>query len=336
VGDKPLQVSASIGVATARQASTDPAALLRQADTALYEAKHKGRNRWEMYDETLHHRAFEREAIEVDLRSAAASGLFRLYYQPIFDVHDGRLLGAEALLRLAHPTRGLLEPGAFIRVAEDSDLIGGIGDWVLKQACLQLAQWNPGGGFRVGVNVCRRELSDRGFANRVLGAAGDAGINPVALSLEMTEGTLIEGGTPIVNELRRLSGAGVGLAVDDFGTGYCSLSYLQRFPIDTVKIDGSVVAGLGVSRHGSAIVEAVTALSHTLDLAAVAEGVETPEQLEALRNLGCPRAQGFLLGRPVPPLEFAPLLAARDSHAHAATPDLRAGADTYVHQGRPL
>ena len=126
------------------------------------------------------------------------------------------------------------------------------------------------------------------------------------------------------------------MAVDDFGTGYCSLSYLQRFPIDTVKIDGSVVAGLGVSRRGSAIVEAVTALSHTLDLAAVAEGVETAEQLEALRNLGCPQAQGFLLGRPVPPEEFALLLAARDKRARAATPDLRAGADTYVRQGRPL
>jgi diguanylate cyclase (GGDEF)-like protein/PAS domain S-box-containing protein len=308
IGDKLIEVTASIGVATTRHTGTVSSDIVRQADTALYEAKRRGRNRWEAYSEGLHRKAHQRHALETDLRHAIDDDLFRLHYQPIFDLTSGRVVGAEALLRLAHPTRGLLRPSSFIEVAEDSDLIAPIGNWVLDEACSQLAEWQPVPGFQLAVNVSGREACSLAVTGRVLEATAQAGVDPSQLLLEMTEGVLIDGGDSVVGELDRLTKAGVGLAIDDFGTGHGSLSYLRRFPVDTLKIDRSFVAGLGANRHDSAIVEAVAALSHSLDLTTVAEGVETPDQLAALRAMGCHRAQGFLLGRPVPPEDIGSLL----------------------------
>ena len=288
---KPVQVNASIGVAVTSYASADPGELLRHADAALYEAKRRGRHRWQAYNEVLHSRAGQRHTVELDLRRAIDEELFKLYYQPIFDLGNGRVVGAEALLRLAHPRRGLLQPGSFIEVAEDSDLIIPIGDWVLHEACSQVVSWQPPAGFQLAVNISAREMNDLAVTNRALDATTEAGIDPSKLLLEMTEGALIEGGPSIVRELSRLREAGVGLAIDDFGTGYGSLSYLRRFPVDTIKIDRSFIAGLGENADDSAIVEAVTALSHSLKLTAIAEGVERPGQIFLLRELGCPRAR---------------------------------------------
>jgi diguanylate cyclase (GGDEF)-like protein len=314
VGDKPIEVTASIGVAFTRRTCADPEELLRQADAALYEAKRRGRRRWEAYDEVLDSRARQRQAVELDLRQAIDRDLLRLHYQPIFDLSDGRIVAAEALLRLARPGGDLLCPGTFIEVAEHTDLITPIGDWVLQQACRQLVEWQLPQRFRLSVNLSGRELSGPAISRRVLDAAAQAGIEPSRLLLEMTEGVLIEGGDSVVRELRRLTDAGTSLAIDDFGTGYGSLSYLGRFPVNTVKIDRSFVAGVGVDRHHSAIVEAVAALSQNLDLTAIAEGVENAQQLAALRDLGCSQAQGFFLGCPVQAEELARQLAAQCPH----------------------
>ena len=251
--------------------------------------------------------ALQRLSTEHDIRRAIDRDWLRLHYQPIVNLHDGRIVGAEALLRIAHPERGLLYLSALIEVAEDGDLIEEIGDWVLQEACHQLARWHPTGSFRMAINISGRELSKLAVTGRILSAAAQAGVEPSRLSLEMTEGVLIEGSGSVIRELRHLTDEGVNLAIDDFGTGYGSLTYLQQFPVD-IKIDRSFVAGLGVRRHVTAIVEAVTALSHSLNLVAVAEGVETAEQLTALRALGCPLAQGFHFWRALPPDELAALL----------------------------
>jgi diguanylate cyclase (GGDEF)-like protein len=304
VGGTTFELGASIGVTLTRNPAADLDELLREADAAMYEAKHRGRHRWEAYSEVLQERARERRSVELDLREALDKDGLRLYYQPICDTADGHIVGAEALLRLEHPTRGLLSPAAFIDVAESSDLIGPIGDWVLREACAQLAKWQPAPGFHLAVNISGRELSDLAVTGRVLATIAEAGIDPHQLVLEITEGVLIEGGPSVIGELRRLTEAGVGLAIDDFGTGYGSLRYLQKFPVSTVKIDRSFICGLGENAQDNAIVQAITALSGSLNLATVAEGVETADQLVALRTLGCTLAQGFLLGRPLTPAEL--------------------------------
>jgi EAL domain-containing protein (putative c-di-GMP-specific phosphodiesterase class I) len=224
---------------------------------------------------------------------------------------------------MEQPDGELLAPGSFMEVAEDSDLIRPIGDWVLRRACDQLAEWAPGPDFHIAVNISGRELADLAVTGRVLECVKRSGIDPSQLLVELTESVLIDGGNSIVQELGRLKEAGVRLAIDDFGTGYCSLTYLERFPVDTVKIDRSFVAGLGVNHHHTAIVEAVVALSKSLDLTAIAEGIENSRQLAALRAMGCQWGQGFFLGRPMLAEELAVLLARPAAAAQAG--HLRAG-----------
>ncbi len=307
VAGKSFELTASIGVAVTTRASSDPDELVRQADAAMYEAKHGGRHRWQVYNERLHHRARARQAVELDLRRALKKDLFRLLYQPIFDLSEGRLVGAEALLRMEQMDGKLVFPGSFIGVAEDTDLIRPISDWVLDRVCAQMAEWGAPSGFHLAVNLSGRDLSDLTVTSRVLERAQRHGVTPDQLVLELTEGVLIDGDKGVVRELARLREAGARLAIDDFGTGYCSLTYLERFPVDTVKIDRSFVAGLGSNLHATAIVEAVVALSKTLNLTCVAEGIEEPAQAATLAELGCQLGQGFYFGAAMPAGELANL-----------------------------
>jgi EAL domain-containing protein (putative c-di-GMP-specific phosphodiesterase class I) len=236
-----------------------------------------------------------------------ANGWLRLYYQPVIDLRTGRFGGAEALLRIAHPQRGLLAPGSFIDVLEDSDLIVPIGDWVLGEACRQLSKWQelPGlADFSMAVNVSGRQASDHALTGRALSAVKASGVDPHWLCLEMTERVLIDADESVVADLHRLTAAGVKIALDDFGTGYASLSYLQRFPVSTLKIDRSFVTGVGVTATDTAIVASIVALAQALDLDVVAEGVETAEQLEQLRSHRCAKAQGFFFAPPLPASDF--------------------------------
>ena len=301
--DVSLQLSVSIGITVTTSPDSEPEQLLLQADRAMFEAKRRGRRRYEVFRHGLSGTAPERLKVEQEVRDAVANGWLRLYYQPVIDLTTGRLGGAEALLRIEHPERGLLKPGAFIDIVEDSDLILPIGDWVLGEACRQLQQWQeiPGlDDFSMAVNVSGRQASDGALTGRALAAVSAAGVDPRRLCLEMTERVLIDADESVVADLRSLTAQGVQIALDDFGTGYASLSYLQRFPVSTLKIDRSFVTGVGVTATDTAIVASIVALARALDLDVVAEGVETAEQLAQLQSHHCAKAQGFYFA---PPLE---------------------------------
>ena len=251
--------------------------------------------------------------VENDLRRAVARGELRLHYQPVIGLADGAAVGVEALLRWQHPRRGLLGPAEFIGVAEQSDLIRDIGAWVLAEACRQAAQWQeeaPGGRVHVGVNVSAQQLSDPSLGDIVRRALEASGLPPHALILEVTETALIGDLDESATRLRALQALGVQIAVDDYGTGYASLVYLQRLPIDIIKVDRAFVAGMAQDPRDFAIVESVLLLARQLAKQAIAEGVESPEQAESLRGLGCDAAQGFLFSRPVPPAECVAALRA--------------------------
>ena len=309
IGGARLHVGASIGITVTRSPTTGPDQLLRHADAAIYQAKRRGRHRWELYNDAVQHSALRHLAVQQDLRTALDEHRFRLHYQPIIDLRGDRIVAVEALLRLDHPDRGLLAPDEFIDVAEDSDLILPIGDWVLREACRQAADWNGRfGPLDISVNVSGRQATHLTVTEQVIAATADSGLDPSRLCLEMTEHVLIGAGESIAADLNRLTDFGVRLALDDFGTGYSSLTYLSRFPVDTVKIDRSFVAGLGESARDTAIVQAITALARSLDLDLVAEGVETPTQRDLLWTLGCRRAQGFHFARPQPAEDITGLL----------------------------
>lgn len=311
VRNRQIVVRPSIGVTTTTSLRAGPEDLLREADLAMYQAKRRRRRPWALYDEALHRLALERLAVEDSLRAALEHDRLRLHYQPIVDLSDGRVVSAEALLRMEDASRGILPPDLFIDVAEDSDLIVPIGAWVLQEACRQLARWQK---FRpdlhLAVNVSARQVSRLVVREQTLAAASAAGVDPACLQLEITERVLVDAGADVIAELNQVTADGCGLAIDDFGTGYSSLSHLKQFPVRALKIDKSFVSGLGLRSEDSAIVEAVTGLAHTLDLTAVGEGVESDRQLAALRRLGCHRAQGFHLGRPVPAEEMVGFLMA--------------------------
>jgi diguanylate cyclase (GGDEF)-like protein/PAS domain S-box-containing protein len=302
--DVSLQLSVSIGISVTTSAQSEPEQVLLQADRAMFEAKRRGRRRYELFRQSLSGATQERLRVEGDVRDAIANDWLRLYYQPVIDLTTGRLGGAEALLRIAHPQRGLLAPASFINVLEDSELIIPIGDWVLAEACRQLRIWQDEPGFAdfsMAVNVSGRQASGNDLSQQALAAVAKAGVDPRQLCLEMTERMLIDADDSVVDDLRRLTAEGVQIALDDFGTGYASLSYLQRFPVSTLKIDRSFVEGMGVTATDTAIVASVVALAQALDLDVIAEGVETEGQLDQLRSQHCAKAQGFF---------FAPALEA--------------------------
>ena len=305
-------VSASLGIALGLSTDT-PEALLRDADAAMYQAKLDGRARAQLFDDAIRWRVEERRETERALRLALEENQFELAYQPIVALEAGWVVGAEALVRWRHPERGIVMPADFIGVAEETSLILPLGEWVLDEACRQLRQWRidvPHVPLFMSVNVSGRQLR-----SSVLDAVSRItklhSVDPKTLVLEITEGVLMENLTRCKAALEELKSVGVRLAIDDFGVGYSSLSYLKHLPIEIIKIDQSFISGLGVDANDSAIVSAIIGMARALKVGVVAEGVETPDQLYALRHLGCPYAQGFRFARPLPPEQFAALLAER-------------------------
>jgi diguanylate cyclase (GGDEF)-like protein/PAS domain S-box-containing protein len=296
-------VTASIGIAVARRGD-DSETLLRHADAAMYRAKNDGRARAIVFLPDEHGSAVAALRTGTDLHRALERDELVLHYQPIVDLRTGRVVGFEALVRWNHPERGLIPPADFIGLAEETGLIVPIGAWVLETACRQIVHWQSvrdretgGGRLTMNVNLSPRQLADPSLTKTVARILRDTGANPDAVCLELTENALMQNADATTAELHALRALGVHLSIDDFGTGYSSLSYLKRFPVEALKIDRSFIDGLGTDHEDTSIVEAIVTLAHALGLTAVAEGLETPTQLDALRKIGCDFAQGYLLGR---------------------------------------
>ena len=293
-------VTTSIGIAVSSATRGTADEMLRDADTALYRAKDRGRSRWEVFDDALREEAVGRLETERALRQALEHVQLAVHYQPVISLATGDVVGAEALLRWNHPSAGLIAPEDFIRIAEETGLIVPIGRWVLEQACETLAAWaGPLNGRLMAVNVSAKQLLRSDLSAAVADLCSHYDLKPSSLVLEVTERQLVDLVGSGISELHTLSENGVRIALDDFGTGYGSLTYLRTMPVDTVKIDRSFVAGMGTSATDLAIVESVIRLGTALGLDVIAEGVETAEQEGVLRALGCVHAQGFLYERAV-------------------------------------
>ena len=307
VGARLARTGASVGVALCSDAGMTAEAMLRDADSAMYAAKESGRNGFVVFDDAARVRDFERMRRADELQVGLGGEELRLYYQPDIDLTTGTVVGVEALVRWKHPSLGLLGPGDFIRVAEESGLVIALGEWVLNQACGEIAAWPAGPKNSrplIAVNLSAAQLSQPSFVDSVRAALGETGLEPAQLCLEITESVLMEDVDTTTAALGHLKQLGVRLAIDDFGTGYSSLSYLRRFPVDIVKIDRSFIASVGLDPAADAIVAAVVNLSHALGLDVVAEGVETDDQLVAIRALGCDRAQGHYWSKALPANEL--------------------------------
>ena len=302
----------SIGIAHGTAEYAGPEDILRDADTALYRAKAQGRGRSVEFDASMHQRAVALLHLETDLRRALDRRELRLHYQPVISLKTGRISGAEALVRWLHPERGLVQPAEFIPLAEETGLIVPIGAWVLVEACRQARQWQERLQLpllEMGVNLSSKQFMQPDLVAQVAGVLRETGLSPRCLRLEVTESLLMENGARVADSMTELRAMGIRIDLDDFGTGYSSLSYLHQFPIDTLKIDRSFVQRMGTTEDGTQIVNTIMSLASSLDLDVVAEGVETAEQLAALRLLHCPSAQGYHLSRPIESDSFEALLA---------------------------
>ncbi|MDP9479994.1 MAG: EAL domain-containing protein, partial [Actinomycetota bacterium] len=316
VGGRELFVSLSIGMACGASSREGPEALLRAADAAMYRAKEKGKARLEVSAPIADALPSKRLDLYTDLRGATERGEFELFYQPKVLIGDGSVARLEALLRWRHPTRGLLEPSDFVPLAEETGLIAPIGRWVLEEACRRAKEWQErcpsDPPLEVCVNVSASQFRQPQLVEEVARALRYGGLDPASLVLEVTEsGLVVRDDEPDAGILGELKELGVKLYIDDFGTGYSSLSYLKRLPVDSLKLDGSFVSGLGADPHDEAIVASVVSLAHALGMRVVAEGVETAEQLACLAKLGCDFAQGHHLSPPLPREAVGPLLAGR-------------------------
>jgi diguanylate cyclase (GGDEF)-like protein/PAS domain S-box-containing protein len=309
----------SIGVAMRATLHETPEDVLRDADSALNRAKALGKNRWEFFKSTMRAGAMARLRVENDLRRALARHELRLVYQPIINIRDGELVGLEALVRWDRPGQGAMSPAEFIPIAEETGLIVPIGEWVLRQACAQLAAWdvesNGVDWLVVNVNVSGRQLSAE-LIEQIDRAVLDAGISAARLKLEITESVIMDSPAAAADLLRRIKQRGIRICVDDFGTGYSSLGHLVRLPIDTMKIDRMFVMGMPSDIHTAEVVRSIVALAESLRLEVVAEGVETEQQRRALEKLGCAYAQGYLFAKPLEAAQVRELL---KSAAHSAT-----------------
>jgi diguanylate cyclase (GGDEF)-like protein/PAS domain S-box-containing protein len=310
-------LTASVGIALTERPDAPPEDLLRDADVAVTRAKTRGRDRVEMFDQTMRVRALDRLENERALRLALDNEEFVLHYQPIVSMADSRIVGAEALVRWQHPTRGMVAPLDFIPLAEETGLIVPLGAWIFRQACRQTVQWrhdHPGRDpIDLAVNLSVRQLAEPEILDGFADTLARTGADPADLSFEITESVLIDDSEQLLRALEALKAMGLKLNLDDFGTHYSSLTYVRRFPFDTLKVDQSFVGGITNDRRDRAIVASVIELAHNLDLMVVAEGIETVAQLVELRQLGADRGQGYYLARPAPAARFEHLLAVDDS-----------------------
>jgi diguanylate cyclase (GGDEF)-like protein/PAS domain S-box-containing protein len=297
---------ASLGACVYPEGGATADAMIKNADSALSRAKEAGKKRCRVYTAEMSGGP-DRLVLEAQLRRAIERDQLILHSQPKVTFHDGALSGFEVLVRWRHPERGLLMPGAFLRIAEESGLVVPMGRWVLQRACAQSAAWlrDGRGPARVAVNLSVRQLDDGGFVDEVARTLEETGLPARLLELEVTEGALMRDPNASARELSRLRALGVTIAVDDFGTGYSSLSYLQQLPIDALKVDRSFVSAMEATASTLPLVQAIVSMARALGLSVVAEGVETARQYELLRDLGCDEAQGYYIGRPVPAEDFA-------------------------------
>lgn len=317
IAGREIFVGVSIGIAVA-STGQDPDDLIGQADLAMYRAKEKGRLRYEVFATDLGARAKRRLELEVDLRRAIQNGTLVLHYQPEIDVSTGAIVGLEALVRFPHEELGLLLPSQFIPLAEETGLILPLGQWVFEEACRQLSEWQRAGlvspSLRMNVNVSGRQLQQGGtLADMIAFVMETSGVDASNVVLEITESVLMEDADSTMSTLQALRDCGVELAIDDFGTGYSSLSYLKHFPVSTLKLDRSFVIGLGDDSADAAIAGAITGLAHSLGISVTAEGVELREQMSKLRELGCDRAQGYLIAKPLPASQVPVMIRGRST-----------------------
>ena len=314
-----ILVSGSIGVAVFPADGSDPEALLKNAHLAVYKSKAEGGDTFSFYALDMATRARNAALLDLELRQAVTEGQFELFYQPQIDLRSGHIVGAEALLRWRHPTKGLLGPAAFLGRAEENGLIVPINEWVLREACVEAKRWTRVGlpPLRVGVNLSPVQFRKRTVPLLVAKVLGETGLDARRLDLELTESIVMQDMDAVANDLRQLLDLGVNVSLDDFGTGYSSLSYVKRFPVNRIKIDQSFVRNMLDEPNDAAIVRAILTLGHSLDLDVVAEGVETPEHLERLREEGCDEVQGFLFGQPATASVFVEQVRAETGMAHS-------------------
>jgi diguanylate cyclase (GGDEF)-like protein len=307
-------VSCSIGLALHPGDGASVEALLANAGTAMSHAKRRGGNDLQFYNESLHARSLERLELGNQLRRARDREELALYYQPKLDVATGRITGAEALMRWHHPELGLVSPIRFIPIAEEIGLIASLGQWALQTACRQSKEWQLAGheGMRIAVNVSAVQFRQTVLPETIRRVVEESGVDASGLILELTEGAIMESPQETSRMLHEIKDMGAQISVDDFGTGYSSLSYLKRFPLDELKIDRSFVQGVPHNADDAAIVTAIIVMAQSLGLSVVAEGVESPDQLEFLRERGCDGYQGFLCSRPIPAPEWSTLLGTPD------------------------
>jgi diguanylate cyclase (GGDEF)-like protein len=310
IGGQDLHIGVSIGISIYPGDGQDVGALIRSADTAMYYAKENGRNNYRFFEQEMNARAVQRQSIEASLRRALGQQEFVLLYQPKVNLQSGAIVGVEALLRWQHPEQGLLSPALFLPVAEECGLILPIGRWVLRQACLQARVWRQAGlpPITIAVNASAHEFRAKDFLEYIRATLADTCMEPRHLEIELTESVLMRDAESTNSVLQALADLGVRLALDDFGTGYSSLSYLRRFPIDTLKIDQSFVKHMIGNTDDATIVSAVVGMGKNLKKCVIAEGVETPEQYAALRDLHCDEGQGYYFGPPMAAEAFASLL----------------------------
>ena len=313
LGGRERFVTTSVGISFGGRGGERPGDLLRNADLAMYQAKARGRNRHAVFEPVMGKRALQRLELEGALRRALERKEFRLHYQPKVSLESGEIVAMEALIRWEHPAQGLVFPAQFVPVAEEIDLIAPIGRWVLEEACRQARRWHARFSgmppLKVCVNLSAKQFQHCALLEDIGAALRETGLDPSALDLEITESVVMEDAPATIATLRDLKGLGVNLAIDDFGMGYSSLSYLKRFPVDFLKVDRSLIQGIGEGPKDEAILSALVTLAHSMGTRTIAEGVETKEQLARLREAGYDFGQGYYFARPLPSQAAGALLA---------------------------
>jgi diguanylate cyclase (GGDEF)-like protein/PAS domain S-box-containing protein len=324
IDGRELFITSSIGISVYPQDGRDTPTLLKSAGVALQRAKEKGRGDYEFYTSGHTSDALKQLLLESQMRPGLERGEFVVEYQPQVDVKTFRLVGMEALVRWNHPALGMLQPSDFIQLAEDNGMITQIGDWVLRTAFAQNKLWLDSGfsPMRLSVNVSARQFQQSAFIATICDVLKETNLDPALLELELTEGSIMKEPEKATDKLNKLRDLGIKIAIDDFGTGYSSLSYLKRFPIDTLKIDKTFVADVSTNEDDAAIAKAIVMLGHALDMSVIAEGVETPQQLEYLTSLGCDVIQGYLFSPPLSTESFTELLM---EQLRAITPSVERG-----------